>query len=71
MERRKTGRACSDRDGSPCPFFGIVGQERVCQILLHVGGYVVSIGIDSVDGSDFDTFVSLATPIVQSFQFTP
>jgi hypothetical protein len=55
----------------PGPFFGVIGRERVRQFLLEVGNDVVAIGIDSVDGSDFDSFVSLATPIVQSFRFTP
>jgi hypothetical protein len=57
----------------PGPFFGIVGPERVRLILLDVRSDawsgVVSIGIDSVDGSNFDALVSKATPIVESFQF--
>jgi hypothetical protein len=55
----------------PGPFFGLGGHERAQLVLLDVGTDVVSIVIDSPDGSDFDELVSQATPILRTFRFAP
>jgi hypothetical protein len=53
------------------PAFGTGGTGRDRYIFLDVGGSVVAIDIGTPEGTDFETFVAEATPIVQGLRFTP
>jgi hypothetical protein len=55
----------------PCCMFGLVGSERTRLILLDAGGSVLTIGIDSGDGSNFDRLTAQARLIIDSFEFSP
>jgi hypothetical protein len=51
------------------PAFGVGGTGRDRYAFLDVNGWVVAIDIGTPEGSDFDAFVSEATPIVESLRF--
>ena len=51
------------------PAFGIGGTGRDRYTFLDVNGWVVAIDIGTPEGSDFEAFLSEATPIVESLHF--
>jgi hypothetical protein len=53
------------------PAFGTGGTGRDRYIFLDVEGSVVAIDIGTPEGTDFETFLAEAMPIVQSMRFTP
>ncbi len=74
-------KTCSWSQGNPAtllllatadgPGFGLQGTERGRLILTELDGKVVAIIISAADGPTQAEAVALATPVVESIQFTP